>query len=1193
MSDATDFLNKFNTFISKLFFPLMEFENEEDILILFREIGIDINSAPALFNDLSVLIGDMANIVDEYENTDEGTDDENLHKSIFEIVLSSITVIKSLSEEAENLSSLSAGDIFICLLDYLFCHHLQEEIPILFEFLIFCGITEVKEKTLVIDGEDHVYLERKIEYSGIFDLLTDPLQKIRDVYSWDSDDVNVSLLLDRISDLLAACDVMSDYNNMPIDINNSVSANIKDFDINNFEDYNYTIFETKISLVNDIGGLDLCVYPLYSTDGVKCNGTAIGVGFNGEINIEIPLSDNLQIKINSSASLDNGFGLVLRKDCPITFFQNFLNGNASLFTNGTDFSLLGKLVYGDGDKDERNIILGCSDGSYLSTDSATLSVGLLKTKNKPIDIFVELQFLNCEILITAKDSDGFISKILGDEEIIADFDFCIGWSSIDGLYFRGSSALDIVIPVHKSLGPIYINDVNIGIGISEDGIKTNLASSFSVELGPLTAAVDRIGLSIPITFSPDNTGNLGPVDVPEPDFLPPTGIGLSVDGEGLVGGGFIRIDHDNKSYSGALALAFGEISITAIGIIETKLPDGKKGSSTFVSICAEFAPHLDLSYGFKLIGVGGLVGINRTMVTEVLQRGIKNHTLDSILFPDPDSVVANASSIISNMSSAFPAQEGRFIIGPMLKIGWGVPIVISGELGLFMEFPFNPFRGAIMGQLWAAYPSELLPTIQINLEVLGTFDESKKEITFQASFFDSKMFTFPCAFTMTGDAAFLLYYGSNPDLIMAMGGFHPKFDPPPDDIFDDLRRIQVTLTYYGIINLACKGYIAVTTNTLQFGSAVEIYVDKDPLNIGGSMGFDALFYFNPFSVVISFSSYIWVKVFSVSLVDIYLTGDLSGPNPWFLSGEVKINILGADITESFNIPIGQHQNEIPKLEDPYSYFIDALKETGNWSSRLPYKRNMAEILRTIDEDEDTPDVIIVHPSGRLEIRQNIAPLNMTLKKFGNAKITGHDYLTITGSEPGKKLDGSQTIIDPEFVKENFARAQFEEFVDLDKLLSLPSFEKMDGGVTTASSQAINYDAGYTEEKKYTYESILINPDLTSKTESVNGKPNWDYDKKLMAGSAARLAIGKGDSSKRFIDRESQSQVEILAENYLIVNAEDLIPVELSEEINVENFFDTRTRADQILEEQIRLTPGINGEILVIPEYEIPKEGIMA
>ncbi len=77
---------------------------------------------------------------------------------------------------------------------------------------------------------------------------------------------------------------------------------------------------------------------------------------------------------------------------------------------------------------------------------------------------------------------------------------------------------------------------------------------------------------------------------------------------------------------------------------------------------------------------------------------MRAHTLDDILFP-PDPV-ANAPQIISEIETFFPPQEGRYLFGPMLSIGWGTPTLIDFEVGVILEVP-DPIRLAILGEIKA------------------------------------------------------------------------------------------------------------------------------------------------------------------------------------------------------------------------------------------------------------------------------------------------------------------------------------------------------------------------------------------------------------------------------------------------------------------------------------------------------------
>lgn len=58
----------------------------------------------------------------------------------------------------------------------------------------------------------------------------------------------------------------------------------------------------------------------------------------------------------------------------------------------------------------------------------------------------------------------------------------------------------------------------------------------------------------------------------------------------------------------------------ATGLLTTRLPGGASGFSLLVVISSEFPP-VQLGLGFRLVGVGGLLGINRTVAVEALRGG--------------------------------------------------------------------------------------------------------------------------------------------------------------------------------------------------------------------------------------------------------------------------------------------------------------------------------------------------------------------------------------------------------------------------------------------------------------------------------------------------------------------------------------------------------------------------------------------
>jgi hypothetical protein len=198
------------------------------------------------------------------------------------------------------------------------------------------------------------------------------------------------------------------------------------------------------------------------------------------------------------------------------------------------------------------------------------------------------------------------------------------------LRFGGSPGIEIAIPTHVAVGPVSIETVYFIGKFNAGSIPVELSMAARGNLGPLQATVDRIGLTIETSF-PAKGGNLGAVQI-DLRFKPPNGVGLELTAGGFTGGRFLLLDPDKGEYAGGLELTFlGSISVRAVGILSTRLPDGSKGFSLLIILVSEFPP-IQLSYGFTLVGIGGLLGLNRTVVVDDLQVGVRDGSLNSILF---------------------------------------------------------------------------------------------------------------------------------------------------------------------------------------------------------------------------------------------------------------------------------------------------------------------------------------------------------------------------------------------------------------------------------------------------------------------------------------------------------------------------------------------------------------------------------
>src|SRR5262249_4556865 len=137
-----------------------------------------------------------------------------------------------------------------------------------------------------------------------------------------------------------------------------------------------------------------------------------------------------------------------------------------------------------------------------------------------------------------------------------------------------------------------------------------------------------------------------------------------------------------------------------------------------------------------------IIGLNRGMRLDAIMEGVRTGAIESVMFPH--DVVANAPRILSDLKAFFPPEEGIFLIGPMVKIGWGTPTLVSGSVGVIFEIPGNV---ALLGVLKVALPDEDDPLLLLQVNFAGAIEFDKKRIYFFASLYQSRVLTI----TLDGD----------------------------------------------------------------------------------------------------------------------------------------------------------------------------------------------------------------------------------------------------------------------------------------------------------------------------------------------------------------------------------------------------------------------------------------------------------
>lgn len=1027
--------------------------------------------------------------------------------------------------------------------------HLEVNRPALFGFLRVFGLIEVT--LMPAQGARPEFIHRDLRLDRIGELLRNPAGLLNTLYAWGQDNFDAEMLFDVLQLFTQAFGIparqllpspsVSAYLYQPLSAGELVQLRILQIPV-------YEVADEELGFA-DIGVSLLPILHDHLVGNVRpLRGVALQPFARGGALTEIPLGGPFSLILGGAIAVDL---LIEIRQAGVTVSAGDGSGN---FLSFDAAARIGLKASGDG---EPLVLFGEAGKTRLEMKSASVTLTAIASESD-FEFNGEFELEDLRLVVSTAGGDGFISKIMPVSPLEIEVDLVIGWSSSRGVYFRGSAALEVTVPVHKQLGPLNLDSVflRIEVGAADGRIPITLAVTGSAALGPISAAVNRIGLIATASFPADGDGDIGPVDL-DFAFKPPDGVGLAINAEAIKGGGYLLIDRVNERYAGMLNLAIGEIGVTAIGLITTRMPDGSKGFSLLAIIAVTFDPAITLGYGFFLKGVGGLLGFNRTMKLEAIEAGVRTGTLDAIMFPvDP---VANAARIISDLEAVFPAARDRVVIGPMVMITWGVPTIITGELAIIIEVPM-PIRIAILGQMSMMLPTPTAPILKLQLDVAGLIDFGKGTLSIDASLRDSRLL----AFTLTGDSAARLRWGDNANFAMAAGGWHASYTPPPG--FPSLRRLRISLGDSDNPRLELDSYFALTPNTIQFGARLALEARAGDFSIEGYFSFDTLFIFSPFSFEAELRAGVSVKAGSRRLMTIRLEGKLEGPAPWRARGRASFEILWIEVSVKFDATFGRRDvTRLPAI-DLWEPLKTAIAEPGNWVTALAPGAMLFVSLR-----EDVPaEMLFAAPIGEIAVRQRIAPLRERITKAGNAEPPSPVTFDVTAAASGFAVTPAT---------EPFAMSNFQRRSDQQRLTG-KAFEDAKAGVTIAGD-ALRI-APYVA-RDVLFEEIVLD-DVGRRRPIRTVELSRDHGRMGVAVSAAMLSP-VGMEERRFGSELPDIAVEIQQPGWQIVSTDDLQPV--TTELELAGVM-THSTASAQLEHYAETHPWDAGRYQVISTGEVPR-----
>jgi hypothetical protein len=229
------------------------------------------------------------------------------------------------------------------------------------------------------------------------------------------------------------------------------------------------------------------------------------------------------------------------------------------------------------------------------------------------------------------------------------------------------------------------------------------------------------------------------------------------------------------------------------------------------------------------------------------------------------------------------------------------------------------------------------------------------------------------------------------------------------------------------MHMRAEAYLAITTNSFQLGTRMEVGLALGPLQAIGFIAFDALIEFEPFHFDIRFSAGMAIRWRASTLAGVTVSGTLAGPGPVLLIGRACIEILFFDICASGELKLGgENQPPAQPAESPVQTTSQELRaenvraEGGDNHVRLrPAQRPAGEAL--------------VAPNGQLVWSQTKLPLELTLDLVNGQPLPAPQAV-IASSPVGRGA-----------ADDLFAPGRYLRLSDAEAL-NLPAFQRMQSGL---------------------------------------------------------------------------------------------------------------------------------------------------
>jgi hypothetical protein len=906
------------------------------------------------------------------------------------------TTIGGLSTAPPDLDATAVlADLRDSLLEHLVIEHAARKLPAAFGILRLVGVIAVERRRAEPGRLAHT--RHRIDRARIRELAGDPGAWLRSLYGWGGGELLDAAVLGGLLDAALRLGVRARISRieeaLPVFAGLGVGDRVVDLPL-----VDAVVAGSELRL-----GIQVAV--LTAAPG-KLPGLVLAPRIPGlTTGTPLPLGPNADLRLVTGAGAPIEVALLVRPD------------DASVAWPGAGFAegIGAELAI------RAPLVLGRATGTRL--ELAGVTIGLHVDRDDRGDLIegrIRVDGLAC--VLAGGDQDGVMARVLGGRELRVPVPIELRLSSRDGIALA-AGAIDVALAGSLSFGPVTLRDPHLGL-VPGDVVAAEVTAGVAVAIGPVELALDRLGARVALDTTAPGTLGFGALDAGP---VWPTGGGIAIDAGIVAGAGHVARDAATGSYEGAVRLRVAALEVQGAVLVSSRGPDGAPLTSVAALVAARF-PGIQLGFGFTLDGLGAVFAMNRRADDVALRAAVRAGQLAGLLFPS--DAKTGLGTVLARMRELFPVAAGRFVAGPSARLGWGTPRVFAADVAVLIEAP-APFRVLVLGSASLGLPTLDHRIVDINLDVLGIVDFARKTVAIDASLHHSSI----AGYELTGDMALRAGWGDSPHFLLAIGGFHPRFTPPPS--FPALRRVALVIGDNPSLRL--EAYLALTSNTVQLGARVDLSYRASGLKIAGQLHFDALVEIRPLKIEAELGASVSISYRGHNIASASLDFILTGPRPWHAHGTATIGILWWDVSVGFDVTWGEAaQPALPPPPDLRAILRDALAEPRAIGGELP----PGERAWIVTRDAPAGDLARIHPLATVVIRQRAVPLEYRMTRFASAPLPAPLELRITGARVGTAPPVAPA---PTAVRDSFALGQFSDLRD-DELLAAPSFESMPSGI---------------------------------------------------------------------------------------------------------------------------------------------------